>query len=273
MSPCRSNAAPLVETRDATHLYLDHTSCEVEVVVDPDLPAGSIRLQFEMSPERAARIDRTVFEHRLVVHDHGDPATTVHTGDVTIVSRGSHIGSMTVRGRGAVGVSISGGQVVVNGTVVQAGGGNVTAEPAKLIARVNRGARVVVEGANGDVAIGDTDGQLVVAGGGVGDVTAGRVTSAELVLSGTGDVTIAEVAGGDVKIRSSGTGDVEIEGGRCVRLEARLSGTGDMTFVGVAESADLAASGTGNIHVTQVTRSLRERSTGLGRIRVRKRPA
>lgn len=153
---------------------------------------------------------------------------------------------------------------------------------------------------SGNVTIGNLEAQLVANVGGNGDVHVGRVTGLVLNVTGSGDVSVAATEGanvvtingnGDVKIPSlhgplnlrqngsgdfavaaieapavdllmSGSGDTAIGHGSVGALHARISASGDLVVAATAATADLSATGGGDIRVAQVTGPVMRHSSG-----------
>ena len=152
----------------------------------------------------------------------------------------------------------------------------------------------------GNVTIGDLNAQLVANVLGSGDLHAGRVTELVLNVSSSGDSSVQAAAGpadinitgnGDVKIpqlngvlhlRQSGAGDLAIgtinspavdltmQGsgdtaighGTIGALRARISASGDLVVAATATTADLSATGGGDIRVAEVTGPVQRHSSG-----------
>ena len=153
----------------------------------------------------------------------------------------------------------------------------------------------------GNVTIGDLNAQLVANVLGSGDLHVGRVAELVLNVSGSGDASVQAAAGpadinitgnGDVKIpelngvlhvRQSGAGDLAIGTinspaadltlqasgdtaigrGSIGALRARISSSGDLVVAATAATADLSATGGGDIRVAEVTGPV-QRHTGGG---------
>jgi hypothetical protein len=120
----------------------------------------------------------------------------------------------------------------------------------------------------GDWNIGDVAGKLDLDVSGLGDVRVGNTGSAEVELSGLGDVDIASVNNGPLSVSASGMGDVRVRGGHATTMKASLSGMGDLSFRGVADSLNADASGMGEINVAKVTGPVRKSRSGLASINV-----
>jgi hypothetical protein len=153
----------------------------------------------------------------------------------------------------------------------------------------------------GNVTIGDLNAQLVANVLGSGDLHVGRVAELVLNVSGSGDASVQAASGpadinitgnGDVKIpelngvlhvRQSGAGDLAIGAinspaadlalqasgdtaigrGSIGALRARISSSGDLVVAATAATADLSATGGGDIRVAEVTGPV-QRHTGGG---------
>lgn len=138
----------------------------------------------------------------------------------------------------------------------------------------------------GEARVGDLDGPLRLQGSGAAEVEVGRVASAELDLSGAGDVTLGEVRGrlrgslsgagsvevgpvrGEVRLDVSGFGDVEVEAVQGP-VTVQLSGVGDVHIKGGHTPMLVAsASGVGNVRFDGTADDYRADHSGLGSIRI-----
>jgi len=201
--------------------------------------------------------------------------TLVIQGD----SSGSSSNSMTVIQTGRGRTVVSGGSVVIGdvsmGSVFGRGNattvvtGNGTGESAvKITVKVPSGAPVNANRVLGNVVIGDTDGPLTVSVQG-DNVYAGRVSSAQVTVQGSGDVRIKEV-NGPVMAQVQGSGDIEIKNGTMSSLTATVQGSGDVNVGGTASTASLTVMGSGDIRVAHVRQRPMESVMGSGDIRVRR---
>ncbi|XXF78104.1 DUF2807 domain-containing protein [Myxococcaceae bacterium GXIMD 01537] len=110
-------------------------------------------------------------------------------------------------------------------------------------------------------------GRLALSLSGSGDLRyEGMAESLEADLSGSGNLG---VRGGArrLEVRTSGTGDVEVSGGEAERLVADLSGTGDLDARQLpARDVSVASSGTGNARVQVAGGTAQLRASGTGDI-------
>lgn len=203
----------------------------------------------------------------------------------TLVIEGDSSGSSSSGGRtfiqtGRNRTVVSGGDIVIGGgsvmrnvfgrgsvtTVVSGNGGGEN--PVKVTVKVPQGAPINANRVLGNVVIGDTDGPLTASVQG-DNVYAGRVTSAQLTVQGSGDVRIKEVKG-TVMAQVQGSGDIEIERGSMPSLTATVQGSGDINVGGSATTANLTVMGSGDIRVAHVQERPMESVMGSGDIRVRR---
>jgi hypothetical protein len=153
---------------------------------------------------------------------------------------------------------------------------------------------------SGNVTMGNLEGQLVATVSGNGDLHAGRVAGLVLNMTGSGDASVQAAEGpaeitiagnGDVKIpllngplhvRQSGAGDLSIGAidapaadftlqgsgdaaighGSVGALRAQVHGSGDLVMAATALTADLTASGGGDIRIADVTGMVSRHSSG-----------
>jgi hypothetical protein len=109
---------------------------------------------------------------------------------------------------------------------------------------VPQGTKLSIEGMIGEAKIGHVRGDLKVSGTAL-DAQIGRARTADLSVSGTGKLTIADVEGA---------------------LAARISGSGKIA-AGSADSADLIISGSGDITAREIRHDLAARISGSGDIK------
>ena len=116
----------------------------------------------------------------------------------------------------------------------------------------------------GEATVGDLDGPLTVRALHAGEVTAGRVSVANLNITGSGDVTLAGTSG-DAVVNILGAGDVRIDrvGGA---LTARIVGSGDIQTGPVARGVEALISGTGDIEVARLDGPASATISGTGDI-------
>ncbi|MGV9001830.1 MAG: GIN domain-containing protein [Candidatus Saccharimonadaceae bacterium] len=209
----------------------------------------------------------------LLIEDDGSSASS--SGGVTIIGGSSVIHSG--RGRTIIsgGRSISFGGDIVMGNIF--GRGNVNTivtgtggsdNPVKITIKVPSGTPVNSDCVLGSVTIGDTNGPLTASVQAF-DVFAGRVTSAQLNVQGSGDIHVEEVMG-DVVAQVQGSGDIEIQHGTMTSLVATLQGSGDINVGGTAYTASLSLMGSGDIRVEHVKQRPLKSAMGSGDIRVRR---
>lgn len=192
----------------------------------------------------------------------------VQGGTLVIESDGSAAFSSGMTIGGGSGRTIiqsgRGPAVVFGGSVVIGGGKN----PVKVTVKVPQGTPVSASLVLGDVVIGDTGGPLTASVQGH-NVYAGRITTAQLTVQGSGDVRIKEV-NGTVMAQVQGSGDIEIEHGSMPSLTATVQGSGDINVGGSATTASLTIMGSGDIRVAHVQQPPMESVMGSGDIRVRR---
>ena len=121
------------------------------------------------------------------------------------------------------------------------GSGNLDADNLKT-------ADISVRG-SGDIDLEDINGPLAIDISGSSDVEIGDVLG-DLVHNGrgSGDLNIDSVKGG-INVDISGSGDTSIDDGETPSLKVSVSGSSDFYFGGVAQTADLYASGSSDIYV------------------------
>lgn len=138
----------------------------------------------------------------------------------------------------------------------------------QITVNVPQGTSVNVTYVQGDVVIGYTDGPLVASVLG-SKVSAGRVTSAQLTVQGSGDIYVNEVNGMAI-VQVQGSGDVNIERGSMPSLMGTVQGSGDIKVGGSAAMASLTIQGSGNIEVLHVRQRPTSTIMGTGDIKVKR---
>lgn len=167
-------------------------------------------------------------------------AVAVIVGGVRIASDGPHtVQTRTVATfdrvdlRGSTDVVVRRGRGTP-GTLTVSGGRNRVRD---VITRVQSGTLIVQErGSDATLHLGD-DGPIV---------TVSTPTLVGARLDGSGDLSVAGLAGGPMQIRADGSGDVDAHG-RLDALDAAADGSGDLNLGDVvAQSAKVNLSGSGD---------------------------
>ena len=195
-------------------------------------------------------IRATVRDTTLVLEDDGSSSSG---GGITIVGGDIITGSIFRRGNMT--------------TVISSGNGGT--DTVNITIRVPQGTPVKANRVLGNVVIGDTDGPLTIDTQGSHSTHAGRITSAQVTVQGSGSVHIQE-ANGTVIATVQGSGDIEIKDGSMPSLIATVQGSGDINVGGSATTANLTVMGSGDIQVTHVQHRPIKSVVGSGDIRVRR---
>ena len=134
-----------------------------------------------------------------------------------------------------------------------------------------------------DVTVGNIAGELRVSLSGSADVVAGSSGTADVSVSGSGDLEMGPVRGdadysvsgsgdvlgrtigGKLKASVSGSGDVEL-GKVSNHTRLSISGSGDMIIGDIEGELDASVSGSGDIEIGDVTGAAELRSAGSGDI-------
>lgn len=127
--------------------------------------------------------------------------------------------------------------------------------------------------ADSDTRVGDIHGPLTVSARGSVDIDAGAVSTFSGTVTGSSDLRVAAIEGGDCTIQISGSGDVTVGSSSSTirHLAAQVAGSGDIVVHGSADSAALGTAGSGSVTVDRVVGQALERSAGSGRISIRNR--
>lgn len=174
--------------------------------------------------------------------------------------RGGGISMTMGRVTGSV-VSISGGDISVSG------GGSKSSTQIKV--KVPRGTSTSFSGVQGNLNIGDTEGNLSLSIQGGWDANIGRIRDANLSLQGGADIDVAHVSG-SLTVFLQGGGDIRVRDGQISNLSASLQGGGDIRVGGTAQNASLNLMGGGDIDVAHVVNRPSKHVMGSGDIKVRR---
>jgi hypothetical protein len=138
----------------------------------------------------------------------------------------------------------------------------------------------------GDWMAGNVAGALRLSQAGSGDARIGRAAAAHVRIAGSGDVSVAHVAGpvqveiagsGDVEVAGvsgaltvnvAGSGDVSVASGRASAMNVSIAGSGDVDFGGVADSLKAQVTGSGDVRARRVTGQVEKRVIGHGMVKI-----
>lgn len=121
-------------------------------------------------------------------------------------------------------------------------------------------------GGSGTVRAG-TSRSLEASVGGSGSIFAGATGDLEANVGGSGSIVVASVNGpADVSI--GGSGDVSIRGGRVTSLEVAVAGSGNVSFDGTAASLEASIAGSGDVRVAEVTGPVSRSVVGSGEVHI-----
>lgn len=253
-------------------LVIDRALCSVNIKA---WDHSYVEVELEMTGERADAIKFDVDGDTLTITDKFK-GTSITTSGVTIVGDGMRMnnihasGNIVISGSSIGNIVVAGGKVTIDGKEVTGGG---KAEPTpKVTVWMPRQCNLDIQSCIADVTVDDFDGHLDCDVSASGDIGCGKVKSATIVISGSGDVSVSEVAEGPIDATLSGSGDVSISRGKVGKLRIHTSGSGDAVYRGSAKDAELRTSGSGDITVAEVENTLKQRATGSGDIRVKREP-
>ena len=208
-----------------------------------------------------------------------------------IVIGGSSSGRSRSRNVSISNISICNGNISIGGRGSQViiRDSSPSENTTKVVVKVPKRTRLILDHIFGNVRVGDTEGNLELNLREIWNAQIGHVNDARLRIRGTGSVIVARVnsnlnakvsGAGDIRVtevhadtaelRVSGTGGILLNSGAIDEMEARVSGVGNVYFGGCARKANLRVSGIGSIHVEQVIERPRKRVSGIGSINIRK---
>ncbi len=151
---------------------------------------------------------------------------------------------------------------------ISIGGSNEEENDTKILIKLPKGTPILLSGVNGTARLGDIESSLTVKATGHGKVFTGKMSSANIDITGSTDVTIDEVSG-NIQANIMGSGDIEINDGQAQNVQVSIMGSGDFEFGGKAENASLTIMGSGDIKVAHVINKPRISKMGSGDIKVR----
>jgi hypothetical protein len=84
---------------------------------------------------------------------------------------------------------------------------------------------------------------------------------------GSGDIDIASL-NGPLNVRIAGSGQVRVAAGRATSMQASIAGSGGVTLNGVAGSLRATVMGSGDVRVARVTGAISKSVMGSGVVQV-----
>ena len=130
-----------------------------------------------------------------------------------------------------------------------------------------RGRLKVSQAGSGDTRTGSA-GAAEISATGSGSIITGAVAGPVMAMNvGSGDITIGSV-NGPLTARIAGSGQVRIAAGRATSMQASIAGSGGVTLNGVAGSLKASVMGSGDIWVGHVTGAVNESVMGSGVVRI-----
>lgn len=201
-----------------------------------------------------------------------DRYTTLTINQDRTASKTISFGNSVVLG-GNEGIRICGNMVTSSVIIQDNGRGSMSivsgASPQITInITLPAGANISVDDCCGAVEIGAFRGNLYTYISGSTKVHAQAVRGIKATISGSGEVAINQLNGGEAKLQISGSGSIKIQDGRASELDANVSGSGNIWANVIAQDADLCVSGVGEIVVKCVQGRLSKHKGRLGNITV-----
>jgi hypothetical protein len=130
-----------------------------------------------------------------------------------------------------------------------------------------RGRLKVSQAGSGDTRTG-TAGAAELSAAGSGSITTGAIAGSVMAMNvGSNDITIASV-NGPLSVRVAGSGQVRVSAGRATSMQASIAGSGSVNLNGVAGSLKASVMGSGDIHVARVTGPVSKSIMGSGVVRI-----
>ena len=102
---------------------------------------------------------------------------------------------------------------------------------------------------------------------GHGNIQIAKLRDGDIKVQGTGNVQVGNVTG-DLKVRSTGTGDFVVQEGQIDKLSISLRGTGNVTINSDVVDAAIRLTGTGNVKIRSVQHPVIRRHSGVGSLKI-----
>lgn len=210
---------------------------------------SSVRTYQRSFPAAAVNIDKFLGEVRVELGDQlSVEVDEAKTGDVHIAVTD---GVLQISGGGVAGYGLSHALVTVH---------------------VPKHTPIAVRGTR-RCTIGAVDGALFAELSGKEHLTAARVRTFSGAVSGSADIRIDEITGGDCNATIYGAGTIAVAAGTIQNLAADIAGGGEIDILATAAAAHLVLTRAGSINVDAVTNRLYKFSRGRGTITIGQRPA
>jgi hypothetical protein len=129
---------------------------------------------------------------------------------------------------------------------------------------VPKGTPVHIEGLIGNAAVGDTYGPVQLESV-ASDSTIGKVSSADVSLSGSGKVAIADVSG-DLKLEIAGSG--RVTAGHAANVHAEIAGSGDTQLGSISNGLHVEIAGSGDFTAAKVNGPVDVEIAGSGNVKI-----
>jgi hypothetical protein len=130
-----------------------------------------------------------------------------------------------------------------------------------------RGLLKISQAGSGDSRAGGA-GAAEISATGSGSIRTGAVAGPVVAMNvGSGDIDIASM-NGPLDARIAGSGQVRVAAGRATSMQASIAGSGGVTLNGVAASLKASVMGSGDIRVARVTGPVSKTVIGSGVVRI-----
>lgn len=174
-------------------------------------------------------------------------------------------GKSNTRGANVVISGIS-SSVSINGNNINIGHGRANTSACKLLIGVPKVSAVHVDGVQGKIVIGDTEG-LLHASALCNKIKVGKVRDATLSVQGSGNIDVG-VVDGNLSMNVQGSGSISVRNGSVNQIFVNVMGSGDARFGGEAVNANLSLMGSGDIDVKFIENKPITNIVGSGGINV-----
>jgi hypothetical protein len=228
---------------DVGRVRFSRLSGELEIQVTPSAEGATLRLDGPDALVAAVERQTDGGTLRVIGPPQGATASTVAVAQTGIT----------------VGLGMRSNQIVISGQPV-------AMEPLHVTVAIPPGVAIQIEGFVGGVVVGDTRAsiELELLSG---EARIGVVSDADLTVDGAGGIAVDRVEG-ELAARVDGSGSITVADAALGDLHVRVNGVGDVRIGGRAETADLGLDGVGSIRVAEVEQRPRVRVNGIGAIEV-----
>lgn len=119
-----------------------------------------------------------------------------------------------------------------------------------------------------DVSIGFVEVSLSYLSTGSDDLLVNKLKDGTIQATGSGDITIRNVMGGNLSIQKTGSGDLKITSGYITNLDIQSTGSGDTVIEASVENSKITRTGSGSIDIKKLINDPQFSSFGSGSLTI-----